>query len=85
MGAVSAFRDALAAALNPRFVFTAGDGKPSIAVRSGHDLADAILAMPEMVEIHDLLAYVVASYERSGVDFGAVANLPESVIDWVTP
>ncbi len=55
---MSGFRDALAAALDPWFVFTAGDGKPAITVRSGHDLADAILAMPEMQAVGELIDVV---------------------------
>jgi hypothetical protein len=62
------FRDALTAALDPWFVFTAGDGKPAIAVRTGHDLADAILAMPEIQAIRQLLWVLESDIEAQKID-----------------
>jgi hypothetical protein len=44
-------RDAIAAVVDPFKVFTASDGHPGIRTREPKELADAVLYMPEIVDM----------------------------------
>ena len=85
---MSEFREALAAALDPWFVFTAADGKPGIAVRTGEELADLLLATPEMQAIRQDLRdkyarWVKAQWVFNPPQTALSSDLPESIEKWI--
>jgi hypothetical protein len=78
------FASAIGQAVPTLVTFIAGDGRTGMRFATRDEIADAVLAMPEMQAIRHVLWHHYSQWD--GADprpEDMVPDLPQSVIDWV--